>query len=81
MTASLPTKCCVAYLRYWRRELQQSPRSEVDAACQGKDALLQIGIEKKQRTLTVNVRQRSSEVATMMTTRVRRGAVDHRIGR
>ena len=42
----------VAYLRYLRRERQQSPRSEADAAhANAKTELLQIGIEEKKRTL------------------------------
>jgi hypothetical protein len=42
----------VAYLRYLRRERQQSPRSEADAAhVAAKTELLQIKIEEKQRTL------------------------------
>ena len=42
----------VAYLRYLRRERQQSPRSEADAAhAKAKTELLQIGIAEKQRKL------------------------------
>ncbi len=42
----------VAYLRYLRRERQQSPRSEADAAhAKAKTELLQIRIEEKKRTL------------------------------
>ncbi len=41
-----------AYLRYLRRERQQSPRSEADAAhAKAKTELLQIRIEEKKRTL------------------------------
>ena len=40
----------VAYLRYLRRERQQSPRSEADAAhAKAKTELLQIRIEEKKR--------------------------------
>ena len=42
----------VAYLRYLRRERQQSPRTEADAAhAKAKTELLQIRIEEKQHTL------------------------------
>ena len=42
----------VAYLRYLRRERQQSPRTEADAAhAMAKTELLQIRIEEKKRTL------------------------------
>ena len=42
----------VAYLRYLRRERQQSPRTEADAAhAKAKTELLQIRIEEKKRTL------------------------------
>jgi hypothetical protein len=42
----------VAYLRFLRRERQQSPRAEADAKhAEAKTALLQIRIEEKQRTL------------------------------
>jgi hypothetical protein len=44
----------VAYLRYLRRERQQSPRSEADAAhAEAKTDLLQIRIMEKQGTLDV----------------------------
>ena len=42
----------VAYLRYLRRERQQSPRAAADAEhASAKAALLRIGIEEKQRKL------------------------------
>ena len=42
----------VAYLRYLRRERQQSPRSKADAAhAMAKTELLRISIEEKQRKL------------------------------
>ena len=42
----------VAYLRYLRRERQQSPRAAADPEnASAKAALLRIGIEKKQRKL------------------------------
>ena len=42
----------VAYLRHLRRERQQSPRTEADAAhAKAKTELLQIRIEEKKRTL------------------------------
>jgi hypothetical protein len=48
----------IAYLRYLRRERQQSPRTEADAAhAKAKTELLQIRIEEKKRTLV-----RQSEV-------------------
>lgn len=45
-------QCRVAYLRYLRRERQQSPRAAADAEyASAKAALLRIRIEEKQRTL------------------------------
>ena len=44
-------QCRVAYLRYLRRERQQSPRAAADAEhALAKAALLRIKIEEKQRT-------------------------------
>ncbi len=47
-----PDQSRVAYLRHLRRERQQSPRSEADAAhAKAKTELLQMRIEEKKRTL------------------------------